>query len=736
MEGIEMNRSCRGDEKRGNRSPSSSPFSPARRRGRNRVARGRGWVRESGGGVALFGLEYPRLESDNRSDPQEPSRNPGIWQCTICEHGNDAKKISCEQCGVLRYFSLYFNNALEVDGRAKRRDKHYAVSVLARTLFSPSSAKSKDVVLSGGFKASRNATGSTRATLDALHKTYMTRKECHINIVPFKFDTPSPDDVVATGLKSSRSFRKDAPHVTEKRVMDNDSSTPEKDTTADSNLPVKSNEFGESSESVSVGSQNETLCLDHELQHLSLERKSQKSKANIKKPVSSSLYKPEPWMLQHEDEGIPRQLNLAIVGHVDSGKSTLCGRLLHALGRISKKQMHKYEKEAKEKGKGSFAYAWAMDESADERERGITMTVGVAYFDTKNYHVVLLDSPGHKDFVPNMISGATQSDAAILVIDASIGSFEAGMGINGIGQTKEHSQLVRSFGVDNLIVVVNKMDSVEYSKERFNFIKSQLGAFLRSCGYKDSAVAWVPISAMENENLMTTASDTRLSSWYDGNCLLKAIDTLPPPSRDVSKPLRLPICDVFSSHKLGQVAIGGKVEVGATRSGSKILVMPFGELAVVKTIERNSSSCNLARAGDNVAIGLQGIDPSHVMPGGVICHPDYPVSVASCLELKILVLDITVPILVGLQFELHIHHAKVSASMVKILSLLEQKTGKASKKIPRFLTSRQTAVIEVKLEKEVCVEEFSNLKALGRVFLRSQGNTIAVGIVSRVREQA
>lgn len=154
-----------------------------------------------------------------------------------------------------------------------------------------------------------------------------------------------------------------------------------------------------------------------------------------------------------------------------------------------------------------------MDESADERERGITMTVGVAYFDTKNYHVVLLDSPGHKDFVPNMISGATQSDAAILVIDASIGSFEAGMGINGIGQTKEHSQLVRSFGVDNLIVVVNKMDSVEYSKERFNFIKSQLGAFLRSCGYKDSAVAWVPISAMENENLMITASDTRLSSW-------------------------------------------------------------------------------------------------------------------------------------------------------------------------------------------------------------------------------
>ncbi|KAG8066729.1 hypothetical protein GUJ93_ZPchr0004g40282 [Zizania palustris] len=676
----------------------------------------------------------PKL--DNRSD-LESSRNSGLWQCSICAHGNDERHISCELCGVLRDLSLYFNNALEVEDRAKRRNKHYSVSVLARSLFSPSSTMSKDVIFSDGFKASRNATGNTHATLDVLHKTYMACKGRRINIVPFKFDTPSPDDMVTTGLKSSRNFRNDV-CIAGKKAVDSDNCVIEKGTTTDPSSLVKLDEIGEGSSSSSfvVDCHNETLVLDHELQHLSLERKPKKSKAKIQKPVSFSLYKPESWMLQHEDEDTPRQLNLAIVGHVDSGKSTLCGRLLHALGRISKKQMHKYDKEAKEKGKGSFAYAWAMDESADERERGITMTVGVAYFNTKNYHVVLLDSPGHKDFVPNMISGTTQSDAAVLVIDASIGSFEAGMGVNGIGQTKEHSQLIRSFGVDNLIVAVNKMDLVEYSKERFNFIKSQLGIFLRSCGYKESAITWVPLSAMANENLMTAASDTRLSSWYDGNCLLKAIDTLPPPHCDVLKPLRLPICDVFSSQMLGQVAICGKVETGAIRSGSKVLIMPSGELATVKIIERDSSRCKLARAGDNIAIGLQGIDPSHVMSGGVVCHPDYPVPVASSLELKILVLDITVPILVGLQFELHIHHAKVSASMVKILSLLEHKSGKASKKIPRFLTARQTAVIEVKLDKEVCVEEFSTLKALGRVFLRSQGNTIAVGIVSRVREQA
>jgi elongation factor 1 alpha-like protein len=163
-------------------------------------------------------------------------------------------------------------------------------------------------------------------------------------------------------------------------------------------------------------------------------------------------------------------------------------------------------------GKGSFAFAWALDESAEERERGITMTVGVAYFDSKKYHVVVLDSPGHKDFVPNMISGATQADAAILVIDASVGAFEAGMD-NAKGQTREHAQLIRSFGVDQIIVVINKMDVVDYSKERFDLIKQQLGTFLRTCGFRDSLISWIPLSAMENQNLVAASSDVRLLSW-------------------------------------------------------------------------------------------------------------------------------------------------------------------------------------------------------------------------------
>ncbi|ONM12082.1 HBS1-like protein isoform X3 [Zea mays] len=654
---------------------------------------------------------------DNMSDFEEPFKISGMWQCSICTHENTTYSSSCELCGVLHDLSLYFNDISEDEDGAKCRHKYSGVSILARSLFTPPSAKSKAIVFSHDFKDRRNTTGNKQATMDALHKTFMTRKKRHINIV----DT----EVLV----------KDSVGVTGKEMMNNDILLTEKNTSMDPSALVQLDDGGTSS-NVPSSSQNITLALDHELQHLSLESKLKNSKTNVKKTASVSHYKPEPWMLQSENQEIRNQLSLAIVGHVDSGKSTLCGRLRHALGLISKKQMHKYEKEAKEKGKGSFAYAWAMDESSDERERGITMTVAVAYFNSEKYRVVLLDSPGHKDFVPNMISGATQADAAILVVDASIGSFEAGMGVNGIGQTKEHSQLVRSFGVENLIVAVNKMDGVEYSKERFQSVKSQLGVFLRSCGYKDSSVTWVPLSAMANENLVTACSDTRLLSWYNGGCLLQAIDSLPPPRRDVSSPLRLPICDVIASHTLGQVAVCGKVESGGIRTGCKVLVMPSGDIATVKTMERDSSTCSLARAGDNVAVGLHGVDPGHIAAGGVLCHPDFPVRVACHLELKILVLEITVPILVGLEFELHIRHAKSSARLVRILSSLDQKTGRALKKAPRLLTARQAALVEVRLDREACVEEFSTLKALARVFLRSQGSTVAVGVVTRVLDRA
>ncbi|XP_019709511.1 uncharacterized protein [Elaeis guineensis] len=555
---------------------------------------------------------------------------------------------------------------------------------------------------------------------------------------PFKFDTPSPDDMVSAGKNAARNFpkvplgsTKASSNITGKKEIVN--LLPDNEVSNSSSASSsKDNHIDASESSNSIDYEDAPQIIADDLHRLKLDKKSKDSRS--KKANKNAQYKPEKWMLSDQEEGIISQLNLAIVGHVDSGKSTLCGRLLQLLGRISKKQMHKYEKEAKEKGKGSFAYAWAMDESAEERERGITMTVAVAYFDSKIFRVVLLDSPGHKDFVPNMISGATQADAAVLVVDASVGSFEAGMGGHSVGQTKEHAQLIRSFGVEQIIVAVNKMDLVEFSKERFDFIKLQLGLFLRSCGFKESSVSWIPLSAMVNQNLVTAASDVRLSSWYQGCCLLDAIDSLKPSHRDVSKPLLLPICDVVASHSLGQVAVCGKLEFGALRASSKVLVMPSGDIATVRTIERDHCSCSIAKAGDNVAVSLQGIDAGHVMPGGVLCHPDFPATVSSSLELKVLVLDIVTPILVGSQVEIHIHHAKEAARVTKILSLLDQKTGKVSRNAPRILTARQSAIIEVALDGAVCVEEFSVCRALGRAFLRASGSTIAVGIVTRVLE--
>ncbi|XP_008806643.1 HBS1-like protein isoform X1 [Phoenix dactylifera] len=619
------------------------------------------------------------MQGDGNSSQQGTKvSRPRIWQCSICTYDNDESSLSCEICGIIRDCSANFDN----------NDKDKAIDM----------SKSSEASIMG--------------------KSNLTQ-------VP---SAPLQTEITSVGFpskKASKSFGK--VHEVQSVSARAASSFNEEGIAVSSEITDNSS-FSLSKASRDV--EDATKSLASNLDHLKLNNNTM----NSKKAPSRTPYKSEKWMFQDQEQGILSQLNLAIVGHVDSGKSTLSGRLLYLLGRISKREMHKYEKGAKEMGKGSFAYAWAMDESYEERERGITMTVAVAYFDSKKYRIVLLDSPGHKDFVPNMISGATQADAAVLVVDASVGSFEAGMDGNGVGQTREHAQLIRSFGVEQIIVAVNKMDMVGYSKERFNFIKLQLSSFLRSRGFKDSSVTWIPISAMENQNLVEAASDVRFSGWYQGLCLLDAIDSLQPPLRDFSKPLILPICDVIKSQSMGQVAACGKLETGAIRHGSKVLVMPSGDLATVRSIERDSSTCSVARAGDNVAVSLQGIDSGLVMPGGVLCHPDFPVRVATRLELKILVLDNAAPILIGSQVEFHIHHAKEAARVVKILSLLDQKTGQVSRMAPRILKAKQSAVIEVALDGAVCVEEYSKCRALGRAFLRSSGSTIAVGVVTRVPE--
>ncbi|GMG99284.1 hypothetical protein Nepgr_001124 [Nepenthes gracilis] len=717
---------------------------------------------------------------------------PGLWRCSICTYDNDESMSCCDICGVFRVPPSNSGNTDKETVEGKCKDS--GASLLAKSLFAslPHQRPQKDVIFQSqndhlvaveGNKCHKN--GINRREILEIRNALGSSHSCHpINIAFFKFDVPSPDDMVSIGLHSSKIALEesaDVPSSIPEKIAslktqssarstdgsmnfkgrfdtakEHDSSSTNGGEYLDDTSNISRNKYtgkaplsarksdapalmlggkhDTETDNSSSAKASKTEGLASSLENISLKAMSGSTKHTIPAKASSyAEYKPDKWMLPEKGKDAVTQLNLVIAGNVDSGKSTLSGRLLHLLGQISQKEMHKYEKEAKLQGKGSFAYAWALDESAEERERGITMTVAVAYFDTQRYHVVVLDSPGHKDFVPNMISGAAQADAAILVVDASVGSFEAGM--DSIwGQTREHAQIIRSFGVDQIIVAVNKMDTVEYSKERFEIIKQQVGSFLHSRGFKDSLVSWIPLSAMENQNLVAAASDIRLASWYRGPHLLEAIDTFHPPTRDYSKPLLMPICDIIKSQSMGQISACGKLGAGALQIGCKVLVMPLGDVGTVRSIECNSQPCPIARAGDNVAVSIQGIDAGHIMAGGVLCHPDFPVRVATHLELKVLVLDEITPILIGSLLEFHIHHAKEAARVVKIVSLLDPKTGKVTKKAPRRLVAKQCAVVEVVLQGSVCVEEFSNCKALGRAFLRASGRTISAGVVTRVIE--
>ncbi|KAJ6856139.1 elongation factor 1-alpha-like isoform X1 [Populus alba x Populus x berolinensis] len=658
-----------------------------------------------------------------------------LWRCAICNYDNDESMTACDICEVIRN---------PVPGSIKRAgggatNKGGIILVVALLWFDMTMQTAcifvvviemavvgqqwnDDFVTEEGNNFHK--CGSFQGNSDDI-------SSC-IDVAPFKFNIPSPDDLVSDGLHpsqigskaelfnsrysnvtagvteivkssdkssalmpkgkqgqqisdgSSASISKGRPGVDEGNQKKNGIvGTQSSDETSDSTSSTPKGKDKRVDYSSSSTNRGESLGLTGNLNEMSLSDKSGKSyKASAKRHKSSAQYQPDKWMLPGKSENALTQLNLAIVGHVDSGKSTL--------------------------------------------------SVAVAYFDSKNYHVVVIDSPGHKDFVPNMISGSTQADAAILVIDASVGGFEAGM--DNKGQTREHAILIRSFGVDQIIVAVNKMDSVEYSKDRFDLIRTQLGTFLRSCGFKDSLVSWIPLSAVENQNLVAAPSDIRLSSWYRGPYLLDAIDSLQPPTRDFTKPLLMPICDVVISSSQGQVSACGKLEAGALRSGLKVLVMPSGDVGTVRSLERDSKPCDVARAGDNVTVSLLGIDGSNVMTGGVLCHPDFPVAVARHFELKVLVLDLEIPLVIGSQLEFHGHHAKEAARVVKIISVLDPKTGKVTKKAPRRLISKQSAVIEVFLDGPVCMEEFTNCRALGRVFLRTSGKTIALGIITRIIE--
>ncbi|GAA31642.2 elongation factor 1 alpha-like protein [Clonorchis sinensis] len=458
-------------------------------------------------------------------------------------------------------------------------------------------------------------------------------------------------------------------------------------------------------------------------------------------------------------------INLIVVGHVDAGKSTLMGNMLCQLGNVSGKQLSKYRWEAQKLGKASFAYAWVLDQTAEERTRGVTMDIAQTSFETATKRIALMDAPGHKDFVPRVIGGASQADAALLVVNATNGEFETGFGVGG--QTREHARLARLLGVSRLIVAVNKMDTVGWKQERYDAIKTQMNGFLK--GLNLPGTIFCPVSGLTGVNLLPAGSavlgkdsdqagEERLRSWYDGPCLIDIIDSLPSPDRSIDGPFRFVVSDIFKPAGLGVPAVAGRVISGGVSAGvglntSKVFCQPSALSATVKSIRslcnvrsgsepvESDSSANLldqivkcAFAGDQVALILQGIDPSQsLVPGDVITDPDNPVPLASRIQAKILVFAVPQPITRGYPVIFYYHCTSVSANISKLKSMThrENKMEKTVKK-PRCLLGNCTADVEITLDRPVCLEVYERCKSLGRFMLRVGGESIAGGTVTAV----
>ena len=392
------------------------------------------------------------------------------------------------------------------------------------------------------------------------------------------------------------------------------------------------------------------------------------------------------------------------------------GRLLQDLEIVNQRTVEKLKREANTVGKSSFALAWVMDETAEERERGVTVDIATNHFETENTRFTILDAPGHRDFIPNMIAGASQADFAVLVIDASTNSFESGLK----GQTKEHALLVRSLGVQRVIVAVNKMDNISWFRERFEEIQQQMRAFLLAAGFQAKNLAFIPCAGLTGENVLQPLSP-KLVSWYKGRTLVEELDASEPTKRLLSEPLRLTISDTFRGSIQNPLSIAGRLDAGNVQVGEQILIMPSGETAYIRAIEVDNKPLGFAVAGQIATIHLTDIDPVHLRLGDVVCKPSNPVANISSFTIKILTFEHVMPMYVD------VHRGRVHAPgrVARMLAILDKSSGEVLKKKPKVVQPGAVARVTVELEAAIPLE-VSN-----RVVLRSEGQTIAAGLLEK-----
>lgn len=413
--------------------------------------------------------------------------------------------------------------------------------------------------------------------------------------------------------------------------------------------------------------------------------------------------------------------NIVFIGHVDHGKSTTVGRLLYDTKNIDEAAMRKLKEKAEELGKKGFEFAFVMDNLKEERERGVTIDLSHKKFETPKYYFTIIDAPGHKDFIKNMITGTSQADAAVLVVAANDGI---------MAQTKEHVFLAKTLGVQQVIIAVNKMDmpGVDFKQERFNAVKDDVSKLLKSVGYKPDQIPFVPLASLHGENVANKATKM---PWYTGKTLLETMDDLKQPEKPTNLPLRMPIQDVYNITGIGVVPVG-RIETGVLKVNDKVIIVPGregkGVPGEVKTIEMHHEQMPTAEPGDNVGLSVRGVGKKDITRGDVMGHPDNVPKVASEFTAQIIVLNHPTVITAGYTPVFHIHTAQVACQFTELVKKLNPATGEVLQEKPDFIKNGDAAVVKIKPLQPLCIEKQKDIPQLARFAVRDSGATVAAGM--------